>query len=249
VTSSNRVPGFSPSVSALHFDNAADQLRGKRFPVVTLPVVGPIRASAAGGICGGFVFTVLDLFRHHPRLAPPPDIAVPDEGTALFRYLGRRFADSWGPVAYGNAVKAIDWVMAQTGDSGIHLIPGLGRRMATREWPAIKADIDAGRPSPLYLVMAPQGDPVIALGHSHQIAAYGYDVASNGKVVLHVYDPNDNADDGSVVRLDLSDPARGVPISAPQIEERFLHPEPIRGVFRADYAPADPASLRLQPMA
>jgi hypothetical protein len=247
--SSNQVPGFLPSVNGLHFGNSADQLAGKNFPVVTLPVVGPITASAGGGICGGFVFTVVDLFVHDPRLEPPPDTAVPAQGSPVFEYLGKRFAASFGPTAFANAIKATDWVMANSQDAVIQLTPSLARRMVTQEWPAIRADIDNRRLAPLYLVMAPQGDPVTALGHSHQVLAYGYDLADDGGVTLHVYDPNEPDVDDSVVRFNVSDPSHAISIDAPGIEASFGQPETIRGVFRAQYTSADPSVLGLQPLA
>jgi hypothetical protein len=246
---SNRIPGFLPSVNGLLFGNSSAQLAGKNFPVVTVPVVGPITASAGGGICGGFVFTVIDLFVHTPRLAPPPDTVVPAQGSPLFTYLGKRFAASFGPTGFANALKASEWVMANSQDEFPQLTPSLARRMVTQEWPAIRADVDKGQLSPLYLVMAPQGDPVTALGHSHQVLAYGYDLVGNGSVTLHVYDPNEPGADDSVVRLNVSDPSHTIQIAAPGIENSFGKFEPIRGVFRSHYTPADPSLLGLQPLA
>lgn len=248
MSSSNRIPGFLPSVNGLHFDNSAEQLAGKTFPIVTLPIVGPITASAGGGICGGFVFVVIDLFVHKPPLAPPADTAVPDQGSPLFEYLGKRFAASFGPIGFANAIKATDWVMANSEDAVIQLTPSLAHRMVTTEWPKIKADIDAGKIAPLYLVMAPQGDPVKALQHSHQVAAFGYDLADNGDLTLLVYDPNEHDVDTSAIHLNISNPSHAIQITAPDIEAAFGQQETIRGIFRAEYAPGDPSVLGLQPL-
>jgi hypothetical protein len=163
--------------------------------------------------------------------------------------LGERFADSFGPIGFANAIKAIDWVMANGEDAVIQLTPSLAHRMVSTEWPKIKADIDAGRLAPLYLVMAPQGDPVKALQHSHQVLAFGYDLADDGDLTLLVYDPNEHGVDTSTVHLNVSNPAHAITITAPDIVAAFGEPATIRGIFRAEYKPGDPAGLGLQPLA
>jgi hypothetical protein len=52
--------------------------------------VGTIFSGDAGnGVCGGFVLAAPDLFRHVPRLLPPPntDVDRPASGSAIFTYL------------------------------------------------------------------------------------------------------------------------------------------------------------------
>lgn len=245
---SNAVPGFLPSRSGLHFPNGFPA--GYSYPVVSLPLIGTVvSGQAMNGICGGFAFAALDLFLHSPRLAPPPDTGLPAQGSALYRYLTRRFVDSLGPSVFENAVKAIDWTQASSQDAVIQLTPSLAHRIVDQEWPAIEHDIDAGRPSPLFLIMGPHcglGDiPAItrALGRSHQVLAYAYDLDDAGVVTLHVYDSNDPDDDDSTIAFGTGSTSRAVTFSAPQIEAHIADPAPIRGVFRAAYTRADPSAI------
>ena len=250
----NRVAAFVPSVAALHFNNSFPA--GTTYPVITLPVVGTIASQdASTGVCGGFVFTVLDMFTSDPKLQPPSVTTPPADGSTLFNYLIRRLLDSFGPgITYGNALKAIQWIQTPGHDVVIGLQgPGLAHRMVFDEWPAIKADIDAGRPSPIYLVMAPQCGPgdipgiIDALGHGHQVLVYGYDLDNAGNLTLQVYDPNDNSNDNSTISLNISVPAHTITISAPGIEAAIADPATIRGLFRAAYNYTNPAALQFMP--
>ena len=116
--------------------------------------------------------------------------------------------------------------------------------MVEQEWPAIKADIDAGNLA--LQVMGPQsgvGDiPGIkdALSHSHQVVAYAYSLDDASNLTLTVYDCNDHDNDSSTISLNIANPAHTITISAPQIQSRFTHPHPIRGIFRSDYSGSDP---------
>lgn len=140
----NKVPYFLPSRNGWPF---ANDLRGT-FPVVTLPVIGTIASANAGnGICGGFVFTVRDLFEHRPLLAPDANAAAPVQGSPTFSFLSSRFLDSFGPTGYANAVKAITWT--QTPDHDILLARGLGHHMVTTEWPAVRGGLHVGDPGRL----------------------------------------------------------------------------------------------------
>lgn len=244
MSSSNAVPGFLPSTNGLHFPNAfpADD----SYPVVSLPLIGDVvSGQAMNGICGGFVFTALDLFRHTPRLDPPADDAVPQPGSPLYRYLTRRFVDSLGPSLFQNAAKALDWTQANGHDGFPQLTMSLAKRMVVTEWPAIKADIDAGRPSPLFLIAAPQcgiadvGAITAALGHSHQVLAYAYDLADDRVLTLHVYDCNHPDRDDITVSLTLGNSSQDLPIDTSPLEL----PKPIRAVFHAAYSSADPTAI------
>jgi hypothetical protein len=252
---SGQVPGFLPGISGLHFKNSFPS--GSNYPVITLPVVGTIVSQdAATGLCGGFVLTVLDAFLRKPRLRPPLATDSPADGTVLFNYLVRRLLDSFGtPPTYDNAAKAIQWIQTPDHDASVSLYgPGLARRMVETEWPMIKSDIDSGKPSPLYLIMAPQcglGDIPgiqVALGRSHQVLVYRYELDDAiGNLTLGVYDPNDPNDNNSSIMLNISDPGHTIIISAPGIEANLPMPVTIRGLFRTDYALADPSALGLVP--
>ncbi len=244
MSSSNAVPGFLPSTNGLHFPNAfpADDT----YPVVSLPLIGDVvSGQAMNGICGGFVFTALDLFVHTPRLAPPTDDAVPQLGSTLYHYLTRRFVDSLGPELFQNAAKAVDWTQANGHDAFVQVTRSLAKRMVVTEWPAIKADIDAGRPSPLFLIAAPQcriadvGAITAALGHSHQVLAYAYDLDDDHGLTLHVYDCNHPDRDDLTVSLTLGNSSQDIAIDTTALEL----PKPVRAVFRASYARADPSFI------
>ena len=71
-------------------------------------------------------------------------------------------------------------------------------------WPQVRADIDAGHPSPLGLVTVKSSDPW-QLKHDHQVLAYGYEL-DDGILALRVYDPNLPGDDDVRLSLSVADP-------------------------------------------
>ena len=139
-----RVPGFLPSQSGFHFSNSYPS--GTSYPVVVLPVVGTIVAGDAGnGLCGGFVLAALDLFRHSPRLLPPPntDVDRPPAGSPIFNSIVRRLLDSFAcpTLAFpmGNAARVIEWIHTPGHDVIVSFYGwGLARRVVQGEWPKIK---------------------------------------------------------------------------------------------------------------
>lgn len=225
---SRRVPGFLPSTSGLHFPNE----------FVTEPLIrfGLGRASipignAAKGLCGGMVFAVHDLFRY--GLSPPADLSPPRRGTRLFRYLLGRLFSSFdlpvGPLRYWL------WQVLPAGDR--FAIRGLAWRTIRSHWPRVRADLDAGRPSPLGLVRARSINPLV-LGRNHQALAYGYDLdEASARLVIHVYDPNHPDDDDCALSLSVGEPTRATPID-------YVAGElPVRGFFRTRYRPKDPSAI------
>jgi hypothetical protein len=243
VAAQNEVPGFLPSRNGWPFPN---DLSGT-FPVVTLPVIGPIASGNAGnGICGGFTFTVRDLFEHQPRLAPNPAAAAPAQGSPTFEFLASRYVDSFGPPDYANAAKTIAWI--QTPDHDVFFVWGLGHHTAATEWPAVKSTIDSGHLCPLYVIRAPQVTPldipgiIGTLGHCHQVLAYRYVIDDADNVTIGIYDPNDPGDDTSVITLNVSDPAGDVGLAAPGLISHIEASQyQVRGFFAAQYAYQDPA--------
>ena len=71
-------------------------------------------------------------------------------------------------------------------------------------WPQVRADIDAGHPSPLGLVTVKSSDPW-QLKHDHQVLAYGYEL-DEGILALSVYDPNLPGRDDVRLSLSIADP-------------------------------------------
>jgi hypothetical protein len=227
-----RVKGFLPSTGGLRFDNDFPHV-----PVMVVPVAGmqvPI-GDAANGLCGGMAFAVVDLFR--AGLTPPAETTPPSQGSPLFDYLVRRLLDSFdlpaGPGRY------LLWQSLPDEDirmGWFDVTKGLMRRTVEEEWPKVKADLDAGRLSPLGLIRTHSVNPM-ELGRNHQVVAFGYDLdEAAGNVRLAVYDPNHAGDDSVSLALNLANPASSWPMAYRSGED------PPRGFFRAAYRPPDPAS-------
>jgi hypothetical protein len=245
-----RVANFLPSTSGFHFSNSFPI--GTVYPVVTLPIVGTIAGGDAGnGLCGGFVLAALDLFLHTPRMFPPPntDADRPEYGSTIFNYLSQRLIDSFGDPGQGlgsNVGRVLEWI--QTSD-GPTLGSGLRRRLIDDEWPKIKMDIDAGKPSPLSLVGAPargilDADGIVkTLHHCHQVLAYAYEVNNANRLTLLVYDCNDPSNDNSILAFDLGNPAPPTPIAAPDIHANMSGGIEVRGFFRVAYNLRDPSAI------
>jgi hypothetical protein len=231
---SKSVDGFLPSNSGLPFRN--DYPPGTPWQVVNLPVVGQmLTADAGNGLCGGFGFTVVDMFLASPRLAPPLDPTRPPDGSPRFQYLTNRLLDSFnGAVPYGTILKLIDWISTPNGDS--FLRQGLGHTMAAAEWPNIRSDIEANRPSPIVLVGPPQAGPAdvatikAALARSHQVVAYAYE-AGPADVTIYVYDPNNPTENRASLYLSVDHPEQGLVTN---------NLGDFRGFFRSHYTWHDP---------
>src|SRR3984957_1152417 len=202
MSSSVRVPGFLPSTQGLHFDNSFPD-----EPAITIDLgitKLPI-GNAANGLCGGMVFAVLDYWTQ--GVLPPTDTTPPPSGTPFFNYLVRRLIDSWdlpgGPATY---LKLMNPLFPDGDDHlGPFTVHGRGWRMAVREWPAIRSEIDAGNPCPLGLVKLKSANP-LDLGKNHQVLAYGYDQTGTA-ITLWLYDPNQSNTDQVTLSFDIGQPS------------------------------------------
>jgi hypothetical protein len=221
---------FLPSRHGFAFTNA--------FPpqpamTVTTPLGKLAIGNAAGGLCGGMVFAVLDYW--HAGVLPPAD--RPTHGEPLFRFLVRRLLHSWHlPVGVARYYR---WMMLPDGDRDLH---AFGRRLLTRrgvtrrttlaQWRAIAAELDRGIPVPLGVVTIASRKPT-GLPHNHQVLAFGYEV-SGGLVTIGVYDPNQGPRDDIVIRFAEAGPDPAV----------FTHnlgiDGPVRGFFRTGYTRRPP---------
>lgn len=239
---SNQVAGFSPEANGFHFNNMFPL--GTTYPAITLPVAGTIyTADAYEGICDGFVLATLDMYLHDPPLTPPLDATPPADGTELFTYLSEREVDCWLADGSRNAWKALSWTHTPSQDTvfetpfgPVLFARGVGWRTAAEEWPRVKADIDAGRPSPLWLVTMPPCPgldlqrTIKALIDHHQVLAYGYSLDDSANLTLNIYDPNVHDSESPVVTLNISDPGDGVDIAVPSMPWAT-----VRGFFRSGY--------------
>jgi len=229
--SSRGVPGFLPSTSGFRFANDFP-----RVPVRRIGVPGVVEVpigDASNGLCGGMVFAARDYFE--AGRAVPSDAGPPTDGPLFDYIVDRLFASfdlPFGPVRY----LALMSPALPDGESLLGRI-GLGPhgrawQMIRIEWPKIRADIDAGHPSPLGLVRVKSTNP-FDLKQNHQVLAYGYELV--GTVLsLRLYDPNWPGRDDVEMSLDLSSPTRPTAVTI------FPQGPPVFAFFHVRYRPATP---------
>jgi hypothetical protein len=215
---------FRPSRHGLHFANRFDPGTAQRLLDPGSPVMG---------LCGGMVYTVRDLYER--RIDPPPDRVPPARGSRRFRALFRRQVESFDwlrlPLRF--------WILAalhrqpRTWWSRLLRRRPLGELVREREWPRIRAEIDAGRLTHLGLVREACANP-FHLTRNHQVLAWGYRVEPGG-ISVRVYDPNWPDRDDVELRVALDDPV-------PRLEQSTG--EPLHGFFLAPYVPAEPRAWR-----
>ena len=150
-----RIPDFTAGHSGLAFANS--------FPSqpdvsVRVPIYGSVNiGDASNGVCGGMVFTVLDL-RTFGRPAFP-DTEPPAADSPLFHYIVRRLIDSWD--LPNGVLKYLSWMNTSDGDQSLLSITrrGVWRRTLVDEWPKVRAALDGGRLCPLGLVTVESRNP------------------------------------------------------------------------------------------
>jgi hypothetical protein len=184
---SNAVPGFLPSVHGFQFVNS-----WPRTPawLLDLGLVQVGIGDVSRGLCGGMVFAARDRFEQ--GAAVEPDAAPPQFGSALFREIVRRQWASFGALL---TVPLRFWLSSALGNERSR-----ARASVRRAWPAIRADIDAGRLSMVGLVREAGFNP-LNTGMGHQVVAYRY-ATSTDRIEIGVYDPNHPGDDAVELRLD-----------------------------------------------
>jgi hypothetical protein len=196
-----RVPGFRPSTHGFAFSNS--------FPVVPHTVINvgvaqiPI-GNAANGLCGGMAFAVRDYFE--AGLTRPAQTTPPSSGPLYDHIVGRLY-DSFnlpgGPLTYLHLMNPdlpdheTWWSM----NFGPH---GRGWVTIMEQWPGIRADLDAGRLSPIALIRVKSHDPFM-MGQNHQVLAWGYDLIGND-LTIYVYDPNEPNNDYVTISLNIGNP-------------------------------------------
>jgi hypothetical protein len=223
------VPNFLPSTAGLHFLNY--------FPhepelVVHLPLgkTLPI-GDAANGLCGGMAFTVRDYFESHQTI--PPDTDPPAAGSPLYTFIVRRLFDSFNlPLGLNRYIQLMEPAFPDASQTAF--VPSRASVMLTTEWPRIRADLDAGHPVPLGLIKVISTSLTDLCKH-HQVLAYGYDLADDGDLALHLYDPNYPNNDDVQLRLNVSSASVPVPLTYSPTETVFCF-------FRTHYSPKQPPS-------
>jgi hypothetical protein len=241
-----RVPSFLPSTSGFRFSNSFPP--GIPVTTISIPGVGAIPVGdASNGVCGGMVYAAMDLFLAQPRLLPPATTSAPAGGSTLMNYILARLIDGFAlqAGARSNALRYVDFMSTLDHDTWVSR--GIPSIIANYEWPQIKADIDAGRPSPIGLVGGVWVWPtniaakIDMLHHCHCVLAYGYDLDDASNLTLLVYDPNDPGADDSTIEMSLANPTHTTPISTPRITQQIEGNVTFRALFKHQfYVPVEP---------
>jgi hypothetical protein len=225
------VPGFLPSTSGFAFPN-----RFPRVPVRSIGIPGIVSipiGDASNGLCGGMAFAARDYFEARTS---PPDVGEPPGDGPLFDYLVDRLFDSFdlplGPTRYLKLMSP-HLPDGETFLSRLGIGPhGRAWLMVREEWPKVRADIDAGHPSPLGLVRVRSSDP-FDLKENHQVLAYGYELVDSA-LTLRLYDPNLPGRDDVTMSFSLADPNALTPVRS------FPGGSKILAFFRVPYARSSP---------
>jgi hypothetical protein len=231
------VPGFRPSVHGFRYAN-----RWPPGPTIRLGPLDPRLigiGDASAGLCGGMVATVRDLFE--AGIAPPADAHPPADGSPRFRAIVRRQVQSlaWGrvPLRYWD-------LQAWRPDPPAGLAAVLRREPARvvaveREWPRVRAAIEAGRLPVVGLVRVAGWSPRL-LTVNHQVLGYAFEEDEAG-FRIRVYDPNHPGRDDVELRAEIA-PLDGRP-ARERIRLAQSTGEPLLGFFRQP-DPPPPGSLR-----
>jgi hypothetical protein len=175
----NAVEGFLPSRNGFRFTNRWPSGPARTWHLGLLHIgIGEV----GRGLCGGMAFVAANRFARGEQ--PPTESEAPPFGSPLFTEVVDRQFDSFGTLFQVPARFAVA------------AFEGYRRRLrhtVRAAWPAVRADIDAGRLSMVGLVRR-SGFAVGAPDFGHQVVAYRY-ASSPQRVVIGVYDPNHPGDD------------------------------------------------------
>jgi hypothetical protein len=224
-----RVPGFLPSTSGLHFSNFyphEPELTVSLPFGKTLPI-----GDAANGLCGGMAFAAADFYA--AKQSVPADTQPPAAGSSLYQFIVKRLFDSFnGPLGIGRYLELMEPAFP---DVGIGFgLPGRASVMLHDEWPRIKSTLDTGHLAPLGLIKVKSDQPQ-DLGKNHQVLAYGYDLHGTD-LTIWLYDPN--YPDRDDVHFQLSTASIAVPVPL-----TYVPTEPLFCFFHTAYTPAAPPGL------
>lgn len=151
-----------------------------RTPLFTVPI-----GDASKGLCGGMVFAALD--HHRAGRRPPADPDTPGLHEYLARRLWASFHLPWGVTRIYQWMGRPDAAGSGRGRHPAATVPFLTTQ---REWPKVRAELDAGRPAPLVLIKTASRNPW-DMGHNHQVLATGYqEDREAGAVRVTLYEPN-----------------------------------------------------------
>jgi hypothetical protein len=177
---------FKPSAHGFRFAN--------RFPGYPLPFSVPtlLRTSTCYGLCGGMCYAALDFLLAERGI--PQDVAPPEQGSPLHRYLYRRQIVSFGP--FGACIARFAAWMALPDDT-----PFGTQRRTYDQFQAVRARLDSGQPVVLGIVYVSIAETV-AIWKNHQVLACGCSQVSDTAFDINIYDPNLPQDDAVVIRAE-----------------------------------------------
>lgn len=222
-----RVGQFRPSVHGFKFANSFQSM-----PHISIPFpTGPLDiGDAANGMCGGMVYAVRDYFE--AGLPIPTQNTAPGSNSPLYIYLTVRLYDSFdipvGPARYWGLMSPLTFDFGEGGRGWI---------TARIEWPLIKADLDAGKLSPMGLIRTISVNP-LDMGTNHQVLAYGY-TAQGSNVRIYVYDPNHPEDDNVTLEFSTADPLNPTPVTYLS-SDGHIEGERMNCFFRTNYRYVSP---------
>ena len=169
------------------------------------------------GLCGGMSWAALDLYLLGKPV--PEGSNPPGGGTALFATLVGRQADSLAKTQLFQ--KLLAWQLLPDSMQWWRFwLDNVGKLVQSREWPQLRASLDAGRPQSICLV---RSRGISGFANNHQVVAIGYETGPGERVTVDLYDPNHP---GFVPKLSFQ-PGAG----ANRIDARQSTGEPVRGFF------------------
>ena len=182
----NRFPGGAV-VAELARQDRLSELTGLKVPRAVRNLTD--LASGAGfwgtfGLCGGMSSGALARFKHGEPV--PVTRSIPEPDSELFRELVRRQAET----LQGRKVleRCLAWQLSpDRASTWMFWTKGIAWLTTEREWPRLRAALQGGSPTLLCLLrVRGVGSPA----DNHQVVAVGADIAADGKVLVHMYDPN-----------------------------------------------------------
>lgn len=184
---SNDIARFRPSRYGFRFRNSwpSQPARTLNLGFVRIPI-----GDTGRGLCGGMVFAARD--RYERDEDAPPDPTPPQPGMPLLKEIVDRQFASFGRLF---SVPIRFWLAAARGERR------RARETILHAWPAIRTDIDAGRPAMVGLIRLSTWNPLAPLGH--QVVGFRYAETSE-RVAIGVYDPNHPGNDTVEVVLERS---------------------------------------------
>ena len=192
-----RTTGFDPATHGFHFGNrysGLDILGEVNDGLGN--IAGQLSRSAdfwnGWGLCGGMSWHALDLF--YAKNPIPANRQAPDPESELFRELVLRQFDSFHGARL--FTRCVQW-QSRTDEKRWWDPRATIRQLTLKQWPAITALVDQGRPASLTLIRT-----TTTPWDNHQVLATAYRV-EDGVARIDLYDPN-HPDQIPKIILDLA---------------------------------------------